>query len=757
MAMRRGYAVTTIFMSALACGGDSASEPSDTGSSDDSESSTRGSDSTDTTTSGADSTGTEGDGVSLIGGVEKGPFLLGTSVSVYPLDGEGQPTGQVFQTQTTDDLGQFAVDLPAAGPVALEATGFYYNEVSGTLSTGGLTLRAFALLEPGEASTFLNVITHLVAARVEQLISAAVAPPDAIVQAESELHTALGIGLPDFDPGAAGGEMTILGGDSPANAYLLAVSAVLAQVGVNDAGGLDGPVDAALQEFVNTLAIDLRDDGAIDAIQRMKIDMAELALDPDAMMTALAARIDASGSSAVVPDVNVVLDADDDGLVNAVDNCRRVANPRQEDEDVDAVGDACDVCRDVVDPMQLDADEDGVGDACDSQCGDAVVGPGESCDDGANGDNSDDCTDTCQLPICGDAIVWEDEQCDDGNAQDGDGCNGDCVVSGSELWSQSVGVPINQDVVSALAVDGAGDLYAGWYTTNDTFAVLTKYAPDGSEIWEIEDELDSNAFIDIAIEPGGDLVLLRVADGGGRSLLRVTADGTFGAQLGVPYTLGTIAVDSNARIVGGGQVSPAGPLVVAVFDAMGDEEWSDIVVDPDGGSGVTAVAIGPSDVIVAVGAVPEGIGTIAWARGYDDAGVVAWTDDDASVAYWRDVAIASNGDAFVVGRTSASAMLRRYDPDGMALWTLASDSSFDDWTSAALVPGPEVIVGGYQEDAFSPEGHSWFVGRFDGDGEERWSADEPTAGEARVVVSPLGAIHAAAAAGDEWLLRTYAP
>lgn len=59
-------------------------------------------------------------------------------------------------------------------------------------------------------------------------------------------------------------------------------------------------------------------------------------------------------------------DSDGDGIVNAEDNCPRVANPSQEDADGDGVGDACDNCPQVANGEQEDEDRDGVGDKCDN-------------------------------------------------------------------------------------------------------------------------------------------------------------------------------------------------------------------------------------------------------------------------------------------------------------------------------------------------------------------------------------------------------
>jgi hypothetical protein len=57
------------------------------------------------------------------------------------------------------------------------------------------------------------------------------------------------------------------------------------------------------------------------------------------------------------------LDADDDGVTDADDNCPAAANAPQDDEDLDSLGDACDPCP--ITSNNADADLDGVGDACD--------------------------------------------------------------------------------------------------------------------------------------------------------------------------------------------------------------------------------------------------------------------------------------------------------------------------------------------------------------------------------------------------------
>ncbi len=67
----------------------------------------------------------------------------------------------------------------------------------------------------------------------------------------------------------------------------------------------------------------------------------------------------------------ISFDLDQDGIVNAEDNCLEIANTDQVDTDGDTVGDACDNCVNLPNPDQPDDDEDGIGNICEYTCGDA--------------------------------------------------------------------------------------------------------------------------------------------------------------------------------------------------------------------------------------------------------------------------------------------------------------------------------------------------------------------------------------------------
>lgn len=78
------------------------------------------------------------------------------------------------------------------------------------------------------------------------------------------------------------------------------------------------------------------------------------------------------------------------------------------------------------------------------QCGNGIVDSGEQCDDGDNGDNTDDCTTSpgasCRAAFCGDGFIREnpedpadEEECDgdgDGNGGETEDCNANCTLVG---------------------------------------------------------------------------------------------------------------------------------------------------------------------------------------------------------------------------------------------------------------------------------------------------------------------------------------
>ena len=162
----------------------------------------------------------------LKGAVQKGPFVVGSTVTVSTIDSTETSTGQVYTTQTTTDLGDFAVSFTYRGNVDMQAQGFYYDEVTGALSTSPIVLRAlYQVSNGGPQAAYINIITHLAHDRAVQLMGdAGVSLTAAEAQAESEVVKALGIGGSAFSPGGAGITLNELGGNNDADAYLFAAA-----------------------------------------------------------------------------------------------------------------------------------------------------------------------------------------------------------------------------------------------------------------------------------------------------------------------------------------------------------------------------------------------------------------------------------------------------------------------------------------------------------------------------------------------------
>lgn len=298
--------------------------------------------------------------VTLHGAAQKGPFVLGASISVSPLTPTGQPTGQQFEVPTSNDGGEFSVDGVPLGPVALLASGYHYDEIRGGPSMAPLTLRALHRVSDDATTVNIHVLSHLSEQRARLLIAEQVTVEDALALADAEVVAALQIGKPGFALAGTAAEASVLGPDNDDNAYLFAVSAVVMQAAYT---ADPEAADAAVQTLLNQLAADLGSDGTLDdAALQDRLAAAETALAAGQVRSALANYMADLGLPGAPPDFARILDQDHDGLANSEDNCPHVANVDQLNADGDGEGDACDACPN----SGVDMDGDGYEDGCDN-------------------------------------------------------------------------------------------------------------------------------------------------------------------------------------------------------------------------------------------------------------------------------------------------------------------------------------------------------------------------------------------------------
>jgi len=214
-----------------------------------------------------------GASVDVRGTVQKGPFLVGSTVLINRLDNMGRSTSSTIVSQVEDSIGSFDFVSNEPGPVQIVASGYYFSELTGQPSGGTLTLRAlYQLTNQPNQTAHVNMLTHLINDRALQLISASGRGfNDAIAQAESELLVAFQRALPVTGVATFSGlnlyntsTTSTTAGAPVGSAYLLALSTAFYEYAATKAAEFGTTTDAELTLILNTLSADLAADGDID-------------------------------------------------------------------------------------------------------------------------------------------------------------------------------------------------------------------------------------------------------------------------------------------------------------------------------------------------------------------------------------------------------------------------------------------------------------------------------------------------------------
>lgn len=105
------------------------------------------------------------------GYIQKGPYITGSSITIQELDDNLQPTGKNYQVTTSSDFGDYVLQQKMRSQyVEVIASGYYYNEVQGSVSSAPLTLRAIAAVGDNQAVN-VNVLTSLTVQRLRYLMA----------------------------------------------------------------------------------------------------------------------------------------------------------------------------------------------------------------------------------------------------------------------------------------------------------------------------------------------------------------------------------------------------------------------------------------------------------------------------------------------------------------------------------------------------------------------------------------------------------
>jgi cysteine-rich repeat protein len=367
-------------------------------------------------------------------------------------------------------------------------------------------------------------------------------------------------------------------------------------------------------------------------------------------------------------------------------------------------------------------------------CGDAIVDEGEACDDG-NADNTDACTEACELPACGDGYLQPDagEDCDDGNLVSGDGCSAYCLDSGGLVWERIWDTEnMSGEWPYDVATDAEGNIvvvgkqYFSGSSSLDHSALVVKFDAGGEYLWHenwANPEGDpGDWFLAVAVDSAGDIYAGGEDQGGEADWLTVkySAEGVW--QWEELYEIWTVErahaalVDSDDFLVMVGHDSSVNGFAghVRKYAPDGALQWTKSL--PDSGVTITegVVEMANGDYVTLTrGDNPK-------LRRYSSGGAVIWTVPVAQGVVWEHLAV-DGAERLVAAGRGADITVTQYDSSGAELWTRTHDQfgKMDvAWSVAAGVDGSVYVVGFITN--VDDQRRAW-VRKYDADGNEVWT------------------------------------
>ena len=240
--------------------------------------------------------------IDVQGKVEKGPFISGSTISIQPMDTKLQVLGNMYTTTISDDIGNFVLGSKefTTPYVEIMANGYFFNEVSGQLSNGTLTLKALADLT-NSATVYVNILTHLKYARVKHLVLSGKEFSQANTQAQKELFNAFG--LNDY----ANKDVSLfsIAAGTDESAALIAISSLL----------LMDRSEAAFTEYLSKISGDFGKYGIFSDVikKQMEEDKQRLAKKLPGISQNIVDRYNELGIAVKVKDLKYYIDWNNDG------------------------------------------------------------------------------------------------------------------------------------------------------------------------------------------------------------------------------------------------------------------------------------------------------------------------------------------------------------------------------------------------------------------------------------------------------------
>lgn len=375
-------------------------------------------------------------------------------------------------------------------------------------------------------------------------------------------------------------------------------------------------------------------------------------------------------------------------------------------------------------------------------CGDGVVAGEEACDD-ASDEPLDGCDRKCRLTA---TELWT-QSWDSGLKRDDEAyavaldADGNIYVAGyvrdvgrdallrkldpagKELLSVSfVGELGLDEGAVAVAVAADGSIFLGGFEALDDKkryqGWLRKYDPAGEQLWvylHSSAVMDGGAFVhNIVLGDGGEIYI-----SGSHNVVDTKTYESFVERIapdGSKALWTQVVVDAASQFHGGLALAPTGEVVLGTaafaapmdprpwlgaFDPDGTLLWKQTYL-PDGGY-VSGVAVAEDGTIYATGVASLNTADM-WVARLDAAGAELWSEyinPDYGYDWGRGIAAAPDGGFYVGGIATVTnqqqnGLVRRYDAEGVALWTdIHNDetSLYDSVEAIALGADGLVAVG----------------------------------------------------------------
>lgn len=230
----------------------------------------------------------------LSGVVQKGPYTRAT-VTLYELDENLDRTGNSFNLGINGRGGLFEMDNVALASeyTELKANGYYFNEISGAVSSYHLSLNAISNISD-RSLVNINLLTHLESERVRYLVQNGYDFESAEDTARQEILSIFGMDSDRIDSF----EKLNITESGEGNAFLLAASVILQ----GDRGVKE------LTELLNFISARIRENGKIESDSLIKeLRKSTFALNPASIKSNLEEYYKDLGISASIPDIDKYL------------------------------------------------------------------------------------------------------------------------------------------------------------------------------------------------------------------------------------------------------------------------------------------------------------------------------------------------------------------------------------------------------------------------------------------------------------------